>query len=180
MPGARPSAPWANLQQQEPGHPDAALAEWWVPVLYLRTDPSPLIGPAVPAPPSRPAATIPPACAIAVGEFVGRRGDVRRLLRVLRGDQPAAVIYGIGGIGKTHLARRPMMAMRDEPGIVLFIRGRITPAEILQAAGAELRLTRPDLGPLAAALCDPQQGWRYLLAGARPRARRHSRADRAG
>ena len=57
-----------------------------------------------------------------------------------------------------------MMAMRDEPGIVLFIRGRITPAEILQAAGAELRLTRPDLGPLAAALCDPQQGWRYLLA----------------
>jgi tetratricopeptide (TPR) repeat protein len=54
--------------------------------------------------------------------------------------------------------------MREENGIVLFIRGRTTPAEILQAAGTELRLTRPELGPLAAELGDPQQGWRYLLA----------------
>ena len=54
--------------------------------------------------------------------------------------------------------------MRDETGIVLFIPGRTTPAEILQAAGTELLLTRPELGPLAAALSDPQQGWRYLLA----------------
>ena len=57
-----------------------------------------------------------------------------------------------------------MMAMREEPGIVLFIPGRITPAEILQAAGTELRLAHPELGPLAAELHDPQQGWRYLLA----------------
>lgn len=153
-----------ELRQQEPGHPDAALAEWWAPALYLRTDPYPLIDSAVPAPPSRSAAVIPPAGAIGVGEFVGRRGDVRRLLRVLRGDQPAAVIYGIGGIGKTHLARRLVTAMREETSIVLFIRGRTTPAEILQAAGTELRLTRPELGPLAAELRDPQQGWRYLLA----------------
>ena len=153
-----------ELRQQEPGHPDAALAEWWAPALYLRTDPSPLIDQAVPAPPSRRAATIPPAGTIGLDEFVGRRDDVRRLLRVLRGDQPAVAIYGIGGIGKTHLARRLVTAMRDETGIVLFIPGRTTPAEILQAAGTELLLTRPELGPLAAALSDPQQGWRYLLA----------------
>jgi tetratricopeptide (TPR) repeat protein len=153
-----------ELRQQEPGHPDAALAEWWAPVLYLRTDPYPLIDPVVPASQSRSPATILPAGAIGMGEFVGRRGDMRRLLRVLRGDQPAAVIYGIGGIGKTHLARRLLTAMREETGIVLFIRGRTTPAEILQAAGTELRLTRPELGPLAAELRDPQQGWRYLLA----------------
>jgi hypothetical protein len=153
-----------ELRQQEPEHPDAALAEWWAPALYLRTDPYPLIDPAVPARPARSAPTIPPAGAIGVGEFVGRRGDVRRLLRVLRGDQPAAVIYGIGGIGKTHLARRLVTAMREETGIVLFIQGRITPAEILGAAGTELRLTRPELGLLAAELRDSQQGWRYLLA----------------
>ena len=67
--------------------PDAALAEWWAPALYLRTDPYPLIDQAVPAPPSRPTATIPPAGTIGLDEFVGRRDDVRRLLRILRGDQ---------------------------------------------------------------------------------------------
>jgi tetratricopeptide (TPR) repeat protein len=153
-----------ELRRQEPGHPDAALAEWWAPALYLRTDPYPLIDSAVPAPPSRSAATIAPAGAIGMGEFVGRRGEIRRLLQVLRGDQPAAVIYGIGGIGKTHLARRLVTAMRAETGIVVFIRGRTTPAEILQAAGTELRLTHPELGPLAAELRDPEQGWRYMLA----------------
>ena len=152
-----------ELQGQEPGHPDAALAEWWAPALYLRTDPSPLIDSAVPAPPSRSAATIAPAGAIDMGELVGRRGDMRRLLQVLRGDQPAAVIYGIGGIGKTHLAIRLMKAMHEDTGIVVFKSGRTTPAEILQAAGAELRLAHPELGPLAAELHDRQQGWRYML-----------------
>jgi tetratricopeptide (TPR) repeat protein len=153
-----------ELREREPGHPAAALAEWWVPALYLRTDPHPLIDQAGPVPPARPAATIRTAGAIGIGEFVGRRGDVRRLLKVLRGDRPAAVIYGIGGIGKTHLARRLVTAMREETGIAVFIRGRTTPAEILAAAGSELLLTRPELGPLAAALLDRQQGWRYLLA----------------
>jgi tetratricopeptide (TPR) repeat protein len=156
-----------ELRQQEPRHPDAALAEWWAPALYLRTDPYPLIDeavPASPAPPSRSAATIAPAGAIGLGEFVGRRGDIRRLLQVLRGDQPAAIIYGIGGIGKTHLARRLVTAMRDETGIVVFNHGRKTPAEILHAAGLELGLTHPELGPLAAELRDREQGWRYKLA----------------
>jgi tetratricopeptide (TPR) repeat protein len=152
-----------ELRRQEPGHPDAALAEWWAPALYLRTDPSPLIGSAVPAPPSRPAVTVAPAGAVDMGELVGRRADMRRLLQVLQGDRPAAVVYGIGGIGKTHLAIRLMKAVSKDTGIVVYKSGRTTPAEILQVAGTELRLAHPELGPLAAELHDRQQGWRYML-----------------
>ena len=152
-----------------PEDPVTALAEWWLPALYLRTPPGPLFNP-------EPAGAVSPAKVPdrplaspgrGVDDFVGRRSDLRKLLRALRGDQPAAVIYGIGGMGKTSLARRLINALGEEIELVLFIRGRTTPTEILQELGRELRplclkwnLDPADaLSQVAHELRDPRQDW---------------------
>jgi tetratricopeptide (TPR) repeat protein len=149
--------------------PESALAEWWMPTLYLRTQPGPLFKPdpdsaVSPAQvPGRPLADP----GRGADDFVGRRSDLRKLLRLLRGDQPAAVIYGVGGIGKTSLARRLINALGEEVELVLFIRGRTTPTEILQELGHRLRplclkwnLSPADaLSQVAHELRDPRQDW---------------------
>jgi tetratricopeptide (TPR) repeat protein len=147
----------------------SALAEWWMPVLHLRTPPAPLFNPdraGAGGPvevPDRPLA----GPGRGVDEFVGRRSDLRKLLRVLRGDLPAVVIYGIGGMGKTSLATRLINALGAGIELVLFIRGRTTPTEILQKLGQQLRplcikrhLAQTDaLSQVAHELQDPRQDW---------------------
>jgi len=156
----------AALPPQDAG---SALAEWWMPVLHLRTPPVPLFTPDRPGAadpvevPDRPLA----GPGRGVDEFVGRRSDLRKLLRVLRGDQPAVVIYGIGGMGKTSLATRLIQALGAEIELVLFIQGRITPAEILRKLGQKLRplcmkwhLAQTDpLSQVAHELQNPRQDW---------------------
>jgi hypothetical protein len=156
----------AALPPQDAG---SALAEWWMPVLHLRTPPVPLFNLARPGAagrvevPDRPVA----GPGRGVDEFVGRRSDLRKLLRVLRGDQPAVIIYGIGGMGKTSLATRLINALGAEIELVLFIRGRTTPTEILQKLGQQLRplcmkwnLAQTDaLSQVAHELQDPRQDW---------------------
>jgi tetratricopeptide (TPR) repeat protein len=156
-----------------PEDPLAALAEWWLPTLYLRTPPCPLFTPeptgaVSPAKvPSRPAA----GPGRGVDDFVGRRSDLRRLLRALRGDHPAVVIYGIGGMGKTSLARRLINALGEEIELVLFIQGPTTPTKILRELGRELWLLclkwnlDPTHGLSRAAdeLRDPRQDWAEQL-----------------
>jgi tetratricopeptide (TPR) repeat protein len=151
-----------------PGNPGSALAEWWLPALYLRTSPGPLFergaAPTAAAVPTRPHAG---QTGRGDDDFVGRRGDLRRLLSVLRGREPAAIVYGIGGMGKTSLANRLIAALGDEADLVLFIRGRTTPTEILQELGSRLRPLclkwRLDQdSPLSRAaheLRDPRQDW---------------------
>ena len=152
-----------------PNDPESALAEWWMPALYLRTQPSPLFKPDPPGAVSPAQVADRPLTGPGRGvdDFVGRRSDLRKLLRVLRGDQPAAVIYGIGGMGKTSLATRLITALGDEIELVLFIRGRTTPTEILQELGHRLRplclkwnLDPADpLSQVAHELRDPRQDW---------------------
>jgi len=155
--------------------PDADLAEWWTPALYLRTRSGLLFDPSAPLSTPGAAEAIP-----AVGgldrrgrdDFVGRRADLRKLSRVLRGDQPAAIVYGIGGMGKTSLAIRLMTALGGETDVVLLVRGRTTPTEILQELGAQLRVLRVkrrlepghELDLAAEELKAPRQGWRDQLA----------------
>ena len=157
-----------------PDHPESALADWWIPALYMRTSPGPLFEPGAASASAAAAAAIPPQARPAArsdDDFVGRRGDLRKLLRVLRSREPAAIVYGIGGMGKTSLANRLITALGDEVDLVLFMRGRTTPVEILQELGGKLRplcLKRhlDDDDPLSRAareLRDPRQDWDYQL-----------------
>lgn len=157
-----------------PDDPKAALVEWWTPALYLRTESLPLFDPSAGASTPRPRAVPAPGGFARRGldDFVGRRADLRKLSRVLRGDQPAAIVYGIGGMGKTSLAIRLMTALSGETDVALFVRGRTTPTEILQEMGAQLRVLcvqrrlerGHELDLAAEELKAPRQGWRDQLA----------------
>lgn len=154
--------------------PESALVEWWMPALYLRTAPAPLFNPdttaieaAATAAGGRPLAGPSGPAGRSADDFVGRRSELRKLLRVLRGHEPAAIVYGIGGMGKTSLATRLIAALGEEADIVLFVRGRTTPTEILQQLGARLRPLclkwhlgqAHELSQAAYELRDPRQGW---------------------
>jgi tetratricopeptide (TPR) repeat protein len=161
----------AALPADDPG---SYLAEWWTPALYLRTPPGPLFNPGSPGAaspvkaPGRPLA----GPERGVDDFVGRRSDLRKLLGVLRGDHPAALIYGIGGMGKTSLAWRLINALGEEIELLLFITGRRTPTEILQDLGNRLRplcLKRnldpaDELSQAAHELRDPRQDWTVQMS----------------
>jgi tetratricopeptide (TPR) repeat protein len=149
------------------------LAGWWLPSLYLRTQPGPLFDRSAATGVSGLATAPPrPRADPATENFVGRRGDLRKLLRVLRGYEPAAIVYGIGGMGKTSLANRLVKALEDENDLVLSIRGQTTPTDILRRLGQKLRvvcLSRrlDDSDPLsrvARELHEPQRDWDDQLA----------------
>jgi tetratricopeptide (TPR) repeat protein len=146
------------------------LTSWWRPSLYLRTEPGPLFDQGAVTTASGPATVSRPRggrFGPEAEDFVGRRGDLRTLLRTLRGRQPTAFIYGIGGMGKTSLANRLVEAMRDETDVVLFRRGRTSPTEIFRELGGKLqtvyltrRLAEDDpLARVADKLRNPQQDW---------------------
>jgi tetratricopeptide (TPR) repeat protein len=157
--GRRPAA-------LSPDDPEPDLIAWWRPALYLRTQPGPLFDQSAEttATASRPHGG---RIDLDTDDFVGRRGDLRTLLRTLRGHRPAALIYGIGGIGKTSLANRLVEAVRDEADVVLFHPGRTSPTEILQELGSKLqavyltrRLAEDDpLARVADKLWNPQRDW---------------------
>lgn len=142
-------------------------AGWWLPSLYLRTQPGPLFDQSAATEVSSLATPPRPRVGPDTENFVGRRSDLRKLLRVLRGHEPAAIIYGIGGMGKTSLANQLVKALGDENDLVLSIRGQTTPTEILPRLGRKLRavcLTRrlDDSHPLsrvARELREPQRDW---------------------
>ncbi|MEU6374330.1 tetratricopeptide repeat protein, partial [Streptomyces sp. NPDC046909] len=92
-------------------HPLAAWPEWATPALFLSGPPLPLfdrsaLGSDGDEVPGVPDAVLDEAMVVRkVGEFVGRRGELRRLLAVLRDPQRAGVlVHGIGGVGKSTLA----------------------------------------------------------------------------
>ena len=59
-----------------------------------------------------------------VGEFVGRRAELRALLRALRGADAGVVLHGIGGIGKSTLAARVIEQLAgDASGLVVVVSG---------------------------------------------------------
>ena len=150
-----------------PGSAEPRLAGWWLPSLYLRTQPGPLFDRSAAADDIGRATPPRPRVGPDTENFVGRRTDLRKLLRVLRGHEPAAIIYGIGGMGKTSLASQLVRALEDENDLVLSIRGQTTPTEILRRLGKKLRvvcLSRQldDSHPLsrvARELHEPQRDW---------------------
>jgi len=85
---------------------------------------------------------------LALGELIGRRDQLRRTLRILRGDPSVAhlgansgvVLTGIGGIGKTALAGRVIARLRADtpPWAIVVHVGRWSPASLLSEVAALL------------------------------------------
>ncbi|MHB9860959.1 tetratricopeptide repeat protein [Streptomyces sp. YIM S03343] len=88
--------------------PRAGLPEWATPALFLAGPPLPLFDRAygeVQVPVVAETVLDEGMVVRKVGEFVGRRAELRRLLAALRDPQQAGVlVHGIGGVGKSTLA----------------------------------------------------------------------------
>src|SRR3954447_25117025 len=102
-----------------PAHdPAARVAEWATPALFQAGPALPLFEPGDRVP-IRPAPEPVLAAGMAVrrvGEFVGRRTELRTLLRALRGPGAGVLVHGIGGVGKSTLAAPLGHQPRPGPG----------------------------------------------------------------
>ena len=107
-----------------------------------------------------------------IGEFVGRRTELRRLLRALRQDCPGVILHGIGGVGKSSLTAQLIDDLGGEIGVVVCLTGLTSPHAILQALRVQLLsyCLEHDLGEgnpiwrIAAGLRDLSQGWQEMLS----------------
>ncbi|MDQ3879843.1 MAG: TIR domain-containing protein, partial [Chloroflexota bacterium] len=77
-----------------------------------------------------------------VGEFVGRRHELRIARRALAAGKPGLVIHGIGGVGKSTLAAE-LITSAAEQRLVVSLRGAISIDQILDEIGAQLTLHLP-------------------------------------
>ncbi|MER5506151.1 tetratricopeptide repeat protein [Streptomyces sp. NPDC002766] len=98
----------ARRRQLPENDPRAAWPEWATPALFLAGPPLPLFDRthAAARVPAVTEAVLDEGMVVRkVGEFVGRRAELRRLLAALRDPQRAGVlVHGIGGVGKSTLA----------------------------------------------------------------------------
>ena len=89
-----------------------------------------------------------------VGEFVGRRQQLRLARRALAGAKAGLVIHGIGGVGKSTLAAEVITSPGAHPAVVVSLRGALSVDRILDELGARLNLLLPadrdELAPLRA------------------------------
>ncbi len=114
------------------------LAQWATPALFLRGPSLPLYD--LKAKPEEikeaPEAHFEQGVVVRrVGEFVGRRRELRQLRRVLRDqDTAGALIHGIGGVGKSTLAAQVLHDLAAEGWIVASVAGDIDDPEKLFAA----------------------------------------------
>ena len=159
---ARNAASSDDDREAEPG-------QWHVPILFLRGSPRPLYDiSASAAAPARERTRRNRGFGVRqVNDMVGRRTELRFLLALMRSEQPAVLIRGLGGVGKTTVAERLAGTFTKETGhVVAVAEGRVTPTEILsQVARALSSLARNRLedDPLKRAvgeLRNVQMPWR--------------------
>ncbi|ABW16118.1 Tetratricopeptide TPR_2 repeat protein [Parafrankia sp. EAN1pec] len=119
----------------------AGLAEWATPALFLRGPVLPLYDPAA----GFDTITEPVTPVLAegivvrrVGEFVGRRTELRTLHRALHGEGAGVVLHGIGGVGKSTLAAQLLTDLGDDAGLVVSLTGPVAVDQILAAIAARL------------------------------------------
>jgi tetratricopeptide (TPR) repeat protein len=113
----------AARQQLPVGDPRVAWPEWSTPSLFLAGPPLPLFdaGQGVERVAPMPERVLEEGMVVRkVGEFVGRRAELRRLLGVLRDSGRGGVlIHGIGGVGKSTLTAELLHHLGDEAGLVV-------------------------------------------------------------
>ncbi|MBA2695818.1 MAG: TIR domain-containing protein, partial [Actinobacteria bacterium] len=107
-----------------------------------------------------------------VGDFVGRRGELRALLRQLRaGTRSGVLVHGIGGVGKSSLAAQLVDHLGTDAALVVPIVGAARVDSLLEKIRAQLwshctRNALSDTHPLrrvVAALVDATPPWRARL-----------------
>ena len=132
-----------DRQALPPGSPLRGPAEWATPALMTRALRLPLFNRREPFGPVRP----PQAPVLAegvvvreVGDFVGRRGELRQARRVLGGQMAGLVLHGIGGVGKSTLAAEVLRSLGDDAGLVVSRAGQVSVDDVLGEAGARLQL----------------------------------------
>ena len=107
-----------------------------------------------------------------VGEFVGRRREMREARRALGGKKAGLVLHGIGGVGKSTLAAEVLRSLGDDAGLVASKAGQVSLDDMLGEVGARLhqaasraeggeRLAQAGLG-LRAADVEWAERWRLL------------------
>jgi tetratricopeptide (TPR) repeat protein len=138
--GARQAAE-RDRQKLPPGAPLRGPAEWATPALTTRALRLPLFNRREPFGPVQP----PQAPVLAegvvvreVGDFVGRRAEMREGRRVLAGDKAGLVLHGIGGIGKSTLAAEVLRSLGAEAGLVVSRAGPVSVDDVLGEIGSRL------------------------------------------
>ena len=108
-----------------------------------------------------------------VGEFVGRRTELRELLGALRGSGAGVVVHGIGGVGKSSLAAQLVEQLGPNRGLVVAVSGAtsLTIDLVLEALRSALLAHAIDQGledqhplrQIVAALADARPPWQDRL-----------------
>ena len=140
--GARRAAE-RERQAPPPGSPLRGRAEWATPALASRALRLPLFSRREPFGPVH----LPLAPVLAegvvvreVGDFVGRRREMREARRVLGGAKAGLVLHGIGGVGKSTLAAEVLRSLGEDAGLVVSKAGAVSVDDVLGEIGARLHL----------------------------------------
>jgi tetratricopeptide (TPR) repeat protein len=125
--------------------------EWPIPSLHAAGPLPPLLA----AVEAKPAPSLAPAAR--QEEFVGRRREMRLLLAALQERELfAVVIRGIGGVGKTALARQVLQRLGESGWLTVVVTGALSPPGVVEAIAESLRRsTSPDWTETTATLLDP-------------------------
>jgi tetratricopeptide (TPR) repeat protein len=127
----------------------AGLDEWGVLTVLAGAGSVRVFDPAVTAEvPARDVGSVPGLLTREVGEFVGRRRELRRLPGELFGPEVSGlVLHGIGGVGKTTLAAE--LVRRAEPRAVAVLTGALSVDTLLARVAEAIRRT---VNPAGAAM----------------------------
>jgi len=92
-----------------------------------------------------------------IDEFIGRRQQLRECVRILRAKSArysGVVLAGIGGVGKSALAGRATMRLREDGALVAIHPGRFELAAVVKAVREELTASPFDWAAAALAKLD--------------------------
>ncbi len=123
-----------RIETERQADPDPHLAEWAVPALYQRVRHNRLFerGAVADVEPQTRGTLAYGITDLEIGDFVGRRADLRRLLRELRSDS-GVLIHGMGGVGKSSLAAELVHLLGQEDRVVVAaLHGVCTPDEVVE------------------------------------------------
>ena len=130
-----------DRQALQPGSPLRGPAEWATPALVTQSLRLPLFSRREPFG----HVYLPQAPVLAegvvvreVGEFVGRRREMREARRVLGGIKTGLVLHGIGGVGKSTLAAEVLRSLGSDAGLVVSRVGPVSVDDVLSEIGARL------------------------------------------
>ena len=130
-------------------------AEYATPSLFCAAEEQPLLDRRLPLVEARVQTRKPASGAVpmlSIGDLIGRRVEVRRVMRVLTGDEGSVSeigqksgvqLLGIGGVGKSAIAGRVMARLADEGWTCVAITGNWTLGEVAASLCAAL-ITHPD------------------------------------